>query len=220
MTDEQKQPEISVRLLLQTQSMSVRDMVCRGQCRHRSPEECSTATHMVFPYRGVYVRHVGHSESVAEANQVVFFNESESYRISHPVGGGDACISVTLGEPLLRELAPKEHLRDGGPAAFAEHRLRIDPGTQAFVAQLRHSLVHGVTGPLETESMTLALVRRALGGRMPSHTRRASLGHQKLVYRAKLMLSTDPARRWAEFVRLLASPRLPSGLRAPAQPRR
>jgi hypothetical protein len=33
-------------------------------------------------------------------------------------------------------------------------------------------------------------------------------------------VATEPARRWAEFVRLLASPRLPSGLRAPAQPRR
>jgi hypothetical protein len=32
--------------------------------------------------------------------------------------------------------------------------------------------------------------------------------------------ATQPARRWEEFVRLLASPRLPSGLRAPAGPRR
>ena len=29
-------------------------------------------------------------ETVAEANQVVFFNENEPYRVSHPVGGGDA----------------------------------------------------------------------------------------------------------------------------------
>ena len=33
-------------------------------------------------------------------------------------------------------------------------------------------------------------------------------------------VATQPARRWQEFVRLLASPRLPSGLRAPSAPRR
>ena len=32
-------------------------------------------------------------------------------------------------------------------------------------------------------------------------------------------VATQPARRWDEFVRLLASPRLPSGLRAPIEPR-
>ncbi len=31
--------------------------------------------------------------------------------------------------------------------------------------------------------------------------------------------ATQPVRRWDEFVRLLASPRLPSGLRPPAAPR-
>ena len=29
----------------------------------------------------------------------------------------------------------------------------------------------------------------------------------------------EPAKRWEEFVKLLASPRLPSALRAPGQPR-
>ena len=33
-------------------------------------------------------------------------------------------------------------------------------------------------------------------------------------------VAAQPARRWDEFVRLLASPRLPSGLGAPAAPRR
>jgi AraC-like DNA-binding protein len=187
--------EISVRLLLHTKTMAVRDMICGGKCRHRSAEECSTATHMVFPYRGVYVRHVGRTDSVAEANQVLFFNESESYRISHPVEGGDACISLALGEPLLRELAPKEHVRAGGPAVFAEHRLRIGSETQALAAQLRHSLVREVTETLEAETLALNLVRRALGGRT-SHAARASVGRQKLVDRAKLVLSSDLARRW------------------------
>lgn len=187
--------ETAVRTLLHTKTMTLRDMVCHGQCRHRSAEEYSTATHLVFPYRGVFIRHVGRSDAVGEANQVLFFNESESYRISHPLQGGDSCISLALGEPVLRELAPKEHVRPEGPLVFAEHRLRIDPDTQVLAAQLRHRLERDVIEPLEAETMVMTLVRRALGGRM-LHSARASLGRQKLVDRAKLVLSSDPARRW------------------------
>ena len=187
--------DISVRLLLHTKTLSLRDMVCHGKCRHRSAEECPTATHMVFLYRGVYIRHVGRSDAVADANQVVFFNESETYRISHPVEGGDACISLALDEPLLRELAPKEHVRAQGPLTFVEQRLRIDSDTQALAAHLRQGLVRQVIEALEAETMALTLVRRALGGRA-AHAARASQGRQKLVDRAKLVLSSDLARRW------------------------
>jgi hypothetical protein len=68
-------------------------------------EKCSSATHLVFPYRGVFVRHLNQNDVVAEANQVLFFNPGESYRISHPVEGGHACLSITMREDLLRELA-------------------------------------------------------------------------------------------------------------------
>jgi AraC-like DNA-binding protein len=69
--------EFSVQTLLNTETITVRDIVCRGECRHKSAEECSLSTHLVFPYRGVYVRHLGHDDAVAEANQVLFFNEAE-----------------------------------------------------------------------------------------------------------------------------------------------
>src|SRR5690348_10162714 len=46
-------------LLLDTDTVSLREVACSGACRHRSPEECADATHLVFPYRGVFVRHVG-----------------------------------------------------------------------------------------------------------------------------------------------------------------
>ena len=199
-------PEISVSLLLDTESLTARDILCRGECRHRSEEECVTATHLVFPYRGVYVRHVGRKDSVAEANQVLFFNESESYRISHPVGGGDACISMKLDASLLQELAPKEQLHEGGSLVFKEHRQRIDSGVQALAAQFRYGLQHQLIDPLEAESIAVALVRSALGERTsgvmlagsagPARRKSLSQVRHKLVDRAKLALSSDLARRW------------------------
>jgi len=187
--------QFSAQLLLSTETVTIRDVVCRGECRHKSPEECSRCTHLVFPYRGVYVRHLGSDDAVAEANQVLFFNQGESCRVSHPVEGGDASLVLELGEPLLRELAPKEQVRAGGILAFRPQRLRIDARTQALVAVLRHGLKRNAAETLEAETLALTLVRRAVGERT-SHAAGASLGLQKLVDRAKLVLSSDLGRRW------------------------
>jgi AraC-like DNA-binding protein len=186
---------LSVKLLLDTATASVRDVVCSGECRRPSPAECAQSTFLVFPYRGVYVRHVGRHDSVAEGNQVVFFNKGEDYCISHPVEGGDACLSVGIADHWLEELAPKEAMRGGDELAFRRHRRRIDARTQALVATLRYSLDRHVAETLQAETLTLTLIRTALGERT-SHATRASIGRQKLVDRTKLLLSSDPARRW------------------------
>src|SRR5438309_1744456 len=133
-------PEVAVQFLLNSPTVTIRDVRCQGRRRHKSAEEWATATELVFPYRGVYVRHLGNDEAVAEANQALFFNAGEGYRVSHPVPGGDACLSLAISEPRLRELAPKDLLRDGAGPAFFRQRLRIDPRVQVLVALLRHSL--------------------------------------------------------------------------------
>lgn len=187
--------ELSVTELLHTETVTVRDVVCSGLCRHKSEEECPQATQIVFPYRGVFMRHVGRSDTVAEANQVIFFNKAEGYRISHPVEGGDSCLSLAIAESQLRELAPRDKAGEGADLVFRRQRLRIDPRVQALVALLRHSLMRNAAEPLEAETLALTLVRRALGERT-SHVARASHGREKLVDRTKLVLSSDLARRW------------------------
>ncbi|HXC09825.1 MAG TPA: AraC family transcriptional regulator [Steroidobacteraceae bacterium] len=187
--------ELSTQLLLDTPALAVRDVVCAGTCRHRSEEEFAETTCLVFPYRGVYVRHVGRSDSVAEANQLLFFNQGEGYCVSHPVKGGDACLSLAIGETWLRELAPPVDLRDGAAFAFRRQRLRIDARTQALVALVRHGLKTQGAETLEAETLVLTLLRRALGERT-SHAPRGSFGREKLADRAKLVLSSDLGRRW------------------------
>jgi AraC-like DNA-binding protein len=187
--------DLSVQVLLQTPTVSVADVCCAGTCRHQSAEECATATLLVFPYRGVYARHLGREQAIAEANQVLFFNSAEGYRVSHLMAGGDSCLSLSINEAVLRELAPKALQRDGAALAFRLQRLRIDPRAQALVALLRHSLQQGIAEPLEAESLALTLAQRALGLRT-SHPAGASAGRQKLADRAKLVLMSDLARRW------------------------
>src|SRR6202046_2278076 len=112
--DETKRlPEFVVRSLLISPSVTVRDTNCRGSCWQQTTEECTTTTQLVFPYRGVYVRHVGQDQAVAEANRVLFFNGMEGYRVSHPVSGGDASLTLVIEESQLHELAPPSQLQDG-----------------------------------------------------------------------------------------------------------
>lgn len=188
-------PEFVVQSLLRSPTVAIRDTYCQGRCRLQNEEECTATTQLVFPYRGVYVRHLGDDQAVAEANQVLFFNAAEGYRVSHPVPGGDASLSLAISEPQLHELAPRTFLRDGARLAFRRQRLRIDARTQALVALLRHSLRQNIAEPLEAESLALTLVQRALGPRT-THAAGASIGRQRLVDRVKLVLTSDPARRW------------------------
>ena len=188
-------PELDVQILLKTPTLTIRDTSCLGSCRSQSAEECAATTQLVFPYRGVYVRHLGTDQAVAEANQLLFFNAAETYRISHPVRGGDASLTLSIAEPQLRELVPRALLRKTAYVAFRPHRLRIDARAQALVALLRHSLRNGVAEHLEAESLALTLFERALGPRT-SHSAGASFGRQRLVDRIKLVLTSDLARRW------------------------
>lgn len=187
--------QFSTALLLKTKTVTIRDIVCNGECRHKSDEECAHKTSLVYPYRGVFMRHVGRNDTVAEANQVLFFNVGQGYRISHPVDGGDACIDLSIDKSLLAELAPRDQVQAGELFGFKRQRRRVDPRAQALVALLRHGLRRNVAETLEAETLALTLVRRSLGERT-SHAAGASAGRQKLVDRAKLVLSSDLARRW------------------------
>ena len=189
-------PDFEIHRLLDTGTVAVKNVRCLGMCRHRSAEECAAATHLVFPYRGVYLRHVGREQSVADANRVLFFNSDEGYRVSHPVDGGDSSLVLAVSEPLLRELAPVQLAIRRDAFGFRAQSLRIDGRAQTLVALLRHSLQHGSIEPLEAESLALTLVCRSLGPRT-THESGATHARRRLVDRVKLLLASDLTRRWS-----------------------
>ena len=189
-------PEYEVTRLLNTDTVALRNVRCSGTCRHRSVEECVSTTHLVFPYRGVYLRHVGGDQAVADANQVLFFNANEGYQISHPMAGGDSSLSLALSAHVLRELAPASLLNGLEAIGFRRQHQRIDPRAQALVAVLRHSLDNGTIEPLEAESLVLTLVCRSLGPRT-SHEPGASRSGRRLANRVKVLLASDLSRRWS-----------------------
>jgi AraC-like DNA-binding protein len=188
-------PEFIVQSLFRSTTIAAHDVHCRGECRHRGDEECSAATHLVFPYRGLFMRHVGSTQSVADANHVLFFNGGEGYQVSHPATGGDACLSLSISQPLLQELAPAALLQHRDAPMFRNQSLRIDERAQVLVALLRHSLRSGAIEPLEAESLAVTLVCRSLGPRT-THAAGSTRARQRLVDRARLLLASDLNRRW------------------------
>jgi AraC family transcriptional regulator len=190
--------EFEARPVLSTAIVDAWDVTCGGARSEPDEPETVDTTQLVFPYRGVFVRHVGAHDAVADASQVLFFNAGEEYRISHPVRGGDACLSLSLDATLLREVAPAAMLAPrprGSALRFAMHRVGIDPRTQVMVALLRHGLRRGTIEPFEAESLALTLVTRAL--RPLAHVSPGgSVARQKLVDRIKLLLASDLGRRW------------------------
>jgi AraC family transcriptional regulator len=188
--------ELEVTRLLGTDAVALRDVRCAGECRHRSVEECASRTHLVFPYRGVYLRHVGNEQAVADANHVLFFNAGEGYQVSHPITGGDASLSLTLSEHVLRELAPASLLGGREALGFRLQHLGIDPRAQALVAVLRHGLNNGSAEPLQAESLALTLVCRSLGPRTTRESG-ATRARRRLADRVKVLLASDLSRRWS-----------------------
>jgi AraC-like DNA-binding protein len=187
-------PEFTVGRLLDTGLVSVRHVNCRGNCRHRSAEECASQTNIVFPFRGVYLRHVGSDQAVADANHVLFFNKGQGYQVSHPVAGGDTSLVVSIDETTLAELVPRS-LADAGALIFRRQHLRIDARAQALVMLLNHSLRAGSIEPLEAEGLSLTLISRAIGPRT-SREPGASYSRRRLVDRVKVLLAGDLSRRW------------------------
>jgi len=187
--------EFTVGHLLDTSVVNVSHVDCRGSCRHRSSEECSAHTHLVFPFRGVYLRHVGRDQAVADANHVLFFNKDQVYQVSHPVAGGDTSLVVSLAEPMLAELAPNNLLAPQATPTFNVQHLRIDARAQALVMLLKHSLRKGSIESLEAEGLSLTLISRALGPRT-ARAPGSTWARRRLVDRVKVLLASDLSRRW------------------------
>jgi AraC-like DNA-binding protein len=186
---------VSKTRLLETETVSIWDVECQDGHSAKGSFKCTRASRLVFPYRGVYMHHTEREDVVCEPNQVVFLNRGEPYRVSHPVRQEHASLIVQVAPPMLIELTPTKYALDPTVPTFKRARLRIDPRAQALVILLRHSLMTGAIELLEAETLALTLTRRALG-ETTSHPPGGSLGRQKLVDRAKLVLTSDLTRRW------------------------
>ena len=188
--------ELRVGACLTTPRIDIRDVHCSGTCRHKSASEQSEATHLVFTYSGLFARHVGEHEAIGDANQVMFFNAAEEYRVSHPISGGDSCLSLSVADSWLEELVPPGEIDRSSVLRFRGSQKTINGQTQRQVIELKQKLSRGSPDSFEIESLALALAASAVGGR-EAWGAGYRLGQHKTVNRAKVLLASDPTRRWS-----------------------
>src|ERR1051325_770274 len=78
--------------------IDVTDVRCRPDQCGCSAEEEAVSHQLIFPRRGVFVRHTGKAALIADPAHAHFFNRAQTYRVSHPYPGGDDC-TVLAFEP-------------------------------------------------------------------------------------------------------------------------
>ena len=122
-----------------------------------------------------------------------------AWHMSHRIrlAMGDPTTGPLGGEGMIVESDETYTVyKEGGPTCSAASRTRLaEAPVQTLTALVRHRLTRGAIETLEAETLTLGLLRRALGERT-SRAAAGSIGCQKLVDRAKLVLSSDLERRW------------------------
>ena len=78
---------------------------CRPQDHGCGPEECSATHSVAFPLRGVFLKHHSRRERLlADRCHALYFRAGEPYRVSHPAGCGDDCLSIELAPHFLDEI--------------------------------------------------------------------------------------------------------------------
>ncbi len=181
---------------LDRDGVEIAEVHCAGGCRGKGPEGYSPHAQIVLPYRGVYVEHVGGEDAVADANQALLVTAGESYRVSHPVAGGDDSLLLTLPQDILAELSPRALRAGDSTLRFRRRTLPLDARTQLRLAEFLRRLAKPSREPLAIESGAVELARAVLAREPPLRTR-SLRSTRALVDRAKLLLESDPGRRWS-----------------------
>jgi AraC family transcriptional regulator len=74
-----------------------------GSPRWRTENCIGPGAHVVFPGTAVRITHTGRPALIADANQVIFYRDGESYRRELVDPRGDHCVFVVPTPPLLAE---------------------------------------------------------------------------------------------------------------------
>jgi AraC-like DNA-binding protein len=170
------------------------DVRCRPQDGACGAEERTSRPSLAVVRGGLFRKHVGRGEVLADANHAVFFNPDEPYRVSHPVAGGDDCSSFEFAPEVLAEAAASLGYdpADRAPRFRATHML-LPPTACMLEAAARRACLQEEPMAVEEWSLGLlhALCRQVTPRRAtPPPVQRAATrrAHRAWVDRARVFL--------------------------------
>jgi AraC-like DNA-binding protein len=139
----------------------VENLDCRGVPLSKTAEQFSPEFQVCFPYRGLFVWHVGDDEVVADANQVLFVSGGEPFRVSQPLSGGYGELIVTPDLETLEEIANESAARLPRHPLFRRRSRRADFRLLSLRAHCLHRGVDGGLDDLARDELVVALLRTA-----------------------------------------------------------
>jgi AraC family transcriptional regulator len=141
----------------------VEDLRRSGVRSGKGPEGFCSDFQICFPYRGIFVWHVGDDDVVGDANQVVGCRPGESFRMSGPIPDGYSEMIITPDLEVLSELAHVNGQALGDHPLFRHRSRRADSRLQDFRTRFLHwACGSPETDSLEAEEAVLCLLRSAL----------------------------------------------------------
>jgi AraC family transcriptional regulator len=187
-------------MLFRSPLVAIYDKDCHAPRGCSSMEEQSISHSLVFLRSGVFIKKVSNKDQVvAESTRVLFFNRHETYRVSHPIAGGDTCTAIHFAEealvdflgsmyPFVAESAGRP-FRSATAASSAYVALRLQRLRRHLLSQRQVDplvveeictllLADSIASAYEQRSMTRQLVGRA--------TRQA---HRDLVDATRVVLA-------------------------------
>jgi AraC-like DNA-binding protein len=156
---------------------------------------------VAIPRRGVFVKHQHRQEAVADINGVMFFNAGDVYRVSHPLHGGDECMSLHFREDVIAAAVAGR----GGAARFDPRQPfphTHGPLSRAAFSRRREldaAMSAPTVDPMAVEERALSLLDTILADSF------AVRGHRPRRQRSD---TAAAHRRWAEETRLVLNRRL------------
>jgi AraC-like DNA-binding protein len=161
------------------------------------PEECSEADEVVVPRWGAFLREVEGRRVLADPGSALFFHRAESYRVRHPVRGGDGGTVFRLAAGAVAELlvphAPSA--ADRPNPRLPVPRIPLEGRAWVLHRLARRAALDPAVPPLEVEERAVAFLRAVV-----AEAARRSGRQRPAVPADRNPLAAEYAARVAEVV--------------------
>ncbi|HET6805712.1 MAG TPA: AraC family transcriptional regulator [Frateuria sp.] len=174
-----------VTLLFDSPLLRITGIDCRHPRGGCGCERGDERTHLALLRRGGFGYHLRGSTYVGDPATALLYRAGDSYRISHPFQGGDACSCFEVAPEHEEELFGRR-LRDAADAARM-----VGPADQYRHRALHAALARGVADRLAAEEAAAALCHDILR-RAPPPAGSLPASAQRLATRARERLLADP----------------------------
>jgi AraC-like DNA-binding protein len=196
-------PQLRFARLFSSELVSVTHVCCHPNERGCGTAEAATHNDVVLPQRGVFVKHIGNAKVVAHRATVLFFAAGREYRVSHPVGDGDECMSLRYAPEVLVDTMGNvrqnpRHFREDAP--FAGLDAAAAAAAAVFAGQQLRTLIKRSAAPIAIEETALELLRSAVANEAQRETRAlradTEIRARRWAHDVELRLASDPGKRW------------------------